>query len=554
MAFKSSDRDAVKWLYKSSGPQLGRLAAVMFCNCVYASTSVIFALMCRGVIDGAVDGDRNGIIKYALGLLGVILLQLALRLICNSLEESVKAGLEIGLRDGMLRSVMKKEYSSVAGIHSGEILNRMFSDVQIVSEGVTGILPGFVNMVTRLVCAVAVLIALDRSFTLLFLAAGVVMFAVSKLFRGRIKRLHRTMQSCEGRVRSFLQETVENLLAVKTFGCEDRMSAENGKNQQSYYRARMKKRNVTVFANAGFGFVFQAGYLCAMLWGAGGIYSGAMTYGTLTAILQLVNQIQAPFAGLSGLFPRLYSCLASAERIMELEGLPDEPPAGKTLDYADLRSIEFRNVCFSYGENTVLTDVSVSVSKGEFASLTGISGGGKSTLFLLIMGAYKPDSGEIVFTSSKGDFLPGLETRGLIAYVPQGNILFSGTVAENIAFLKPDASLDEIYAAAETACAAEFIGLLPDGYETAVGENGFGISEGQAQRIAVARALLGGAPMILLDEATSALDEATEAKLLKNIAGLKDKTVLIVTHRPAALKICGKRLLLKDGGIEYGKL
>ena len=200
----------------------------------------------------------------------------------------------------------------------------------------------------------------------------------------------------------------------------------------------------------------------------------------------------------------------------------------------------------------MLKNVGIEVEKGDFVSLTGISGGGKSTLFLLLLGAYSPDSGSVSFLSDGGSFSAGRETRPLFAYVPQGNLLFSGTIYENISFLNDNAGEDEVRGAAEIACAMEFIDALPDGMNTRVGENGFGLSEGQAQRIAVARAILGGAPILLLDEATSALDEQTEARLLKNISALDGKTVIIVTHRPAALKICTKHLLLKDGNISYG--
>jgi ATP-binding cassette subfamily B protein len=406
-------------------------------------------------------------------------------------------------------------------------------------------------MITRLVCAVVVLVTLDASFTVVFLVGGVLLFFVAKIFRKRIKHLHKDVQKYEGRVRSFLQETVENLLIVKVFGTEEKMSRINDKNQSEHYRARMKRRTVSICANAGFGFVFQIGYLYAMLWGARGIFLGAMTYGTLTAILQLVNQIQTPFANLSALLPKFYGMTASAERIIEIENLPDEPPAQKTLSYSDFKSVDFSHTDFSYGENHVLSDVNISINKGDFVSLTGISGGGKSTMFLLIMGAYQPTGGSVKFTATDGSYRAGRETRGLIAYVPQGNILFSGTVRENISFLNEQADEEQIRAAAKTACALEFIEDFPDGFETKIGENGFGVSEGQAQRIAIARAVLGGAPIILLDEATSALDETTEAQVLTNIAGLKDKTLLIVTHRPAALKICGKRLIIRDGKVSY---
>ncbi|MDE6032066.1 MAG: ABC transporter ATP-binding protein/permease, partial [Oscillospiraceae bacterium] len=405
------------------------------------------------------------------------------------------------------------------------------------------------NNLVRIVFAAGVLLTLDWRFGLVFMGAGLFVFASTRFFRPKMKKLHTRVQEREGIVRSFLQETVENLLAVRVFSAERKMLAQNDENQLNMYKSRMRRSVFGISANAGLGLAFGAGYVFALMWGAAGIYEGTMSYGTLTAVLQLVNQIQSPFAGLSSLFPKYFSMCASGERIIALEALPEEKPAEKLLSAEEFKKVVLDNVSFSYGENHVLKDVGIEIEKGDFVSLTGISGGGKSTLFLLLLGAYRPEKGSVSFRSDGGSFAAGRETRPLFAYVPQGNLLFSGTIRENISFLNDGAEESEIYKAAETACAREFIEALPDGMDTRVGENGFGLSEGQAQRIAVARAVLGGAPILLLDEATSALDEQTEARLLKNISKLDGKTVVIVTHRPAALNICTKHLLLKDGNI-----
>lgn len=552
MKVKNGDKAALKWVYAKSKKQHIRLIILIIGNALYASMSVLFALMCRGIIDGATDGMRDRIISSVIGLLLVIGAMLILRLFCNSLNERIRAELENDMRQSIFSNLLKKDFSATTAYHSGELLNRMFSDVNIVTDGVVGIFPPLVNMLTRLVGAAAVLLLLDPWFTLIFICAGALLFAISLLLRKRIKHLHKDVQEKQGTVRSFLQESTENLLAVKSFGVQDKMLARSQQNHDVHFRARMKRRAVTILANAGFGFVFQMGYLYAIAWGAFKILDNAMSFGTLTAILQLVNQIQQPFAELSSLMPRFYGMTASAERIMELEQLPDEPAAEKTLSYEDLSEIKLEGMDFSYKNNHVLKNVNISIKKGELVSLTGISGGGKSTLFLLLLGAYSPQNGSIRFVCENGEeFRTGGETRPLLAYVPQGNILFSGTVRENIAFLNDNATEQDIIRAAESACAMEFISALPDGMDTKIGENGFGVSEGQAQRIAVARAILGGAPIMLLDEATSALDEDSEARLLQNIAALKDRTVLIVTHRRAALEICSRHILLKNGEMFY---
>lgn len=550
MAKSKPDNAALSWLLARTKGRRGALAAIIAGNAVFAAAGAAFSLLCRGIIDSAVSGDRGGILGYAAGLGGFVLLQLVLRLVCNSLSEYVRAGLEMDIRAKLFGKLLSAELSSVTKYHSGELLNRMFSDVKICADGIADILPAAVNMVTRLVCAGVIMVFLEPWFAVLFIAAGAVVFVVTRFFRGRLKGLHKQVQEKEGKVRSFLQESLESAAVIKVFGAERKMLRRNDRNQREHYKIRMKRRAIGIISGAGFGLIFQAGYVLALVWGAFGIFSGGMTYGTLTAVLQLVNQIQSPFAGLSSLFPQYYAMLASAERIIELENLPEEQKAAKALDYADFQRLEVSGLRFGYGEKDVITRADFTLNRGETAALTGISGGGKSTLFMLLLGAYRPDGGEIRFVSRSEEYSPGQETRGIFAYVPQGNCLFSGTIRENIAFLNDTEISDEaVMQAAKAACADEFITQLPEGLDTRIGENGHGLSEGQAQRIAVARALYSGAGFLLLDEATSALDEQTERRLLENISAMDGKTVLIVTHRPAALEICDRRFTLTDGVI-----
>lgn len=547
---KNNDRAALRWLFRRTEGRRASLAVIIAGNALFAAAGTAFALFCRGVIDSAVAGDRGGILKYALLLAGAVLLQLVLRLVCNSLSEQVTARCEMDIRSRILSKLLSAESAEARKYHSGELLNRMFSDADICAEAVSDIVPSAVNLVTQLVCAAVLMIILQPWFALLFTVAGAVLFAVTRLLRGRLKGLHRQVQEKGGVVRSFLQEVLESLPVIRVFGAGNRVERRNSENQQAHYDIRMKRRTFGILAGAGFSLVFQAGYVLALVWGAFGIFAGSMSYGTLTAVLQLVNQIQSPFAGLSSLFPKYYAAAASAERIMELEALPQEKPAEKTLAYSDFRELRVSGLNFSYGRNDVLTRADFTLRKGSVTALTGISGGGKSTLFMLLLGVYQPQGGKIEFAGTDGIYPPGQSVRDMLAYVPQGNCLFSGTIRENISFLSENPDDDRIMQSAEAACAAEFIRELPEGLDTRIGEGGAGLSEGQAQRIAVARALYSGAGFLLLDEATSALDEQTESRLLENIAAMDGKTALIVTHRPAALKICGQRLTLKDGVIE----
>lgn len=546
---KESDRKTLLWIYGKTKKRLWYIAVLAVANIVIAALATVFALQCRSVIDSAVAGNFQGLV-YSGIILGVIsLVQYSLKILIDSVYEVVSARVSMDLRQDIIGNLMKKDFSQTSKYHSGEMLNRIFSDVTVVTDGVVGILPSLLNMVTRLVCAAAVLIILDVTFALVFLVSGILLFIVTRMFRGKLKSLHKEVQQKEGKMRSYMQETVENILLIKLFGVRKKSEKRTAELQQEHFKARMKRRSFTIGANAGIGLVFRIGYLYALIRGAFAIMDRTMSYGTLSAILQLVGQLQAPFANLSGFLPRMYSAIASAERIIEIENLPEEKEPEKKLSYKDFDRLEIKNLSFSYGENHVLNNVSFTLNKKDFLSLTGISGGGKTTLFNLIMGAYKTDKDEIIFYDTKGNSYTPTEARGIIGYVPQGNSLFSGTVFENIGFMKENPTMEEIENAAKIACAHEFIKDFPMGYDTMLGENGFGISQGQAQRIAVARAVLSGTGVLLLDEATSALDEMTQVRMLENLSKLRDKTVIIVTHRKAALAICNRHLNMENGEI-----
>ena len=546
---KESDRKTLLWIYGKTKKRFWYIGILAVANIAIAALATVFALQCRSVIDSAVVADTEYVVMSGI-VLGVIALgQFFLKIIIDSVYEVVSARVSMDLRQDIISNLMKKDFSQTSKYHSGEMLNRIFSDVSVVTDGVVGILPSLLNMITRLLCAAAVLIVLDVTFALVFLVSGILLFLVTKIFRGKLKNLHKNVQQKEGKMRSYMQETVENILLIKLFGVRKKAESKTLELQQEHFKARMKRRSFTIGANAGISLVFRVGYLYALIRGAISIMDKTMSYGTLSAILQLVGQLQVPFVNLSGFLPRMYSAIASAERIIEIENLSEEKEPQKKLNYSDFERLDIKNVSFSYGENSVLSEVNFSVNKGDFISFTGISGGGKTTLFMLIMGAYQTQQGEIVFYDKNGECYDSSQARGMIGYVPQGNSLFSGTVFENIGFLKENATMEEVENAAKIACADEFIRDFPMGYDTILGENGFGISQGQAQRIAVARAVLSGAGILLLDEATSALDEITQVRMLENLSKLKDKTVLIVTHRKAALAICNRHLSMENGEI-----
>ena len=520
-----------------------------------ALIGVYSALLARGVIDSAVAGEMQGVVFYGCVYGGLLLFQLLLRVVTKNIYFYIGAKLTVHYRKTIFNTIIRKDYFKVSSFHSGELLNRITNDVAVVADAVVSILPSFSFMVTKLVGALSVLIAIDWRFTLIFIAGASVLLVVSRAFRSKMKKLHKQVQQTEGKVRSFMQEILSGLLMVKVFGAEDKVDQRASQLQEDNYRIKVKRNRISVIAGTSFSFIFSAGYLYGLLWGAVHIVAGTVTYGTLTAVLSLIGQIQNPVAELSGLLPKYYGALASAERLMELERFPDEAQINDgEMDmqqiYRDLQAIVFENISFQYDRDLVLKNASLTLQKGTFAVIMGMSGIGKSTLTKLLMGVYPLSGGSIYFKLKDGRQIPvDKSIRRLYAYVPQGNFLLSGTIRDNIAFVCPQASDEDVLRAAKISCAQDFIEELPNGLDTVVGERGQGLSEGQIQRVAIARAILTDAPILILDEATSALDEATEQKLLENIKTLNQKTCIIVSHKKAALSVCDRRIEIIDGKI-----
>lgn len=553
------DRTTIKRIWASSKQELLGLVLLTIGNALYSLCGVSSAVFAKLIIDAAQSSEKTELIKNAAVFLCVLVLQIALKLLCKSLEVRVSGKLEIRYKTDLFSEILKKDYLKISKYHSGELITRLTSDVQVVSEGVTTIVPVTVSIITRLIGAFAVLFALDSRFALLFLLAGAVLFVFTRIFRGSMKKLHRNVQETDGRVRSFMQETIESLLVVKIFGAVNKMREKSEVLQDDNYKAKIRRNRWSVVANLGFSASFSFGYLFGLVWSGLRLCSGSITFGTLTAIMQLIGQVQAPFTSLSAVVPQYYSMLASAERIFEIEDMPEsralnsENTDTKAI-YTELQSIEFDGVSFGYGRDTVIENASFEIEKNDFTVISGISGIGKSTLLKILVGVLPPDSGEVHINSGGKKFAIDKYTRPLFAYVPQGNMLFSGTIRDNIRFIKDDATDEEIMRAAEVGCASDFIAELPDGLDTVLLENGQGLSEGQVQRLAVARAILTDAPILLLDEATSALDEATEKRLLSNIRSLRDKTCIIISHKNAAYEICNKEIVISDRKININKL
>lgn len=552
--FSKSDLQAWKWVYGVCRAERFKMLVIIVTYIISASLTVSFADYSKNIVNAAaVDKSFDRVIHFAIGYLLLIMLQLVLNLVSKSFTERCKGKIEWHLKQHMLKSIMKKDYSSVTAYHSGELQNRMFNDVAIISDGFTTIFPNVIFFVVKLVCAFGYLIKMDKIFTLVFLLGGIFVFFCTQMFRKTLKKLHKQVQETEGRTRSYIQEALTSLLVVKAFAVENKIADDANEYQAVNYKTKMKRRFFGIAANAGITFTFNLGYVFALGFGAYRVLNG-MTFGDLTAMLQLVNQIQQPFANLSGLLPKYFSLVASAERLMEIEALPDESSdVDNEFDvkktYSALHSISFDNISFKYDRDRILEDTSLCVNKGDFVAIMGISGIGKSTLLKLLLGVFKVDGGSIYLNADGEKINVDSHTRKLFSYVPQGNFLMSGTIRDNLRFINADATDDEINEAVRISCSDQFINELPQGLDTVIGERGIGLSEGQLQRLAIARSLLSKSPIMLLDEATSALDEQTEKRFLTNLREMKNKTCIIVSHKMAALEICNKHVQIIDSKI-----
>ncbi len=539
----------IKWIFSRSRSQIRNMIFLIVSNAIFAALSVVFAFAIKGILDGAQNGIEQEIIVNSILIVGVVLLQFVFRVVINGLSEHVRGKLEMNYRSHIFGHVLRKKQDKISRYHSGDLMNRLTSDVAIVSDGVSGILPTVVSAATRLVLAVVALLVLDGTFAIAFVAAGAMVFAVITLLRGKLKSLHKKVQETDGKTRSFMQECIEHLLVVKTFAVDDRIEDQANDLQKENFNVKMRRKNYSVVGHATYNFIFSAGYVFALIYGGVNIFWGTLSYGALSAILQLVNNVQVPFASLSNVLPKYYAMIASAERLMEIEQVenePTEPLVDKNEIYSRLKGIKAEGLTFSYGRDLVLKNANFYINKGDFVMISGSSGVGKSTLIKLLTGVYSADSGLLVADLGDEQIGFGVGTRTLFSFVPQGNMLFSGTLKDNVTFVNANATDEQIEWALRVSCADEFIKELPNGLDTMVGEGGVGLSEGQVQRIAIARALLCESPILLLDESTSALDEETEKKVLDNLRNIQDVTLIIISHKKAAAKICNRKIKLKD--------
>ena len=566
--------NAVRWLWQVTGHKKLYVFLLMLVQAANGGSGGLYALLMRNIVDAAVNGSRSAFLQNIIKTVLLVLLQVLLRAMIRYLDERSRSSLENVFKGRLLHNLLIKDYASVSAVHSAEWLNRLTNDCMVTANHFTDILPGLAVMAVKMIGATVMLIILEKRFALILLPLGAVFLFMTWIFRKRLKKLHKRIQEADGKLRVFLQERIGAMMMLRSYAAESQTEQQAAEKMQAHQTERMRKNRFSNICNICFQSGMQGMYLTGVFFCGYGILNGTISFGTLTAVTQLISQIQSPFANITGYLPKFYAMTASAERLMDAEQFADdsEAPAksiSEMLEYYrnDFAAIGLRDAAFTYlpaaetvGQNdksempAVLEHITLEIRKGEYAAFTGHSGCGKSTVLKLLMCIYRQDAGTRYVRDAAGrEQMLDAAWHRLFAYVPQGNQLMSGTIREIISFADPEAANDteRITHALKAACADSFVTGLVNGIDTVLGERGTGLSEGQMQRIAIARAVFSESPILMLDEATSALDEVTERQLLENLKSMTDKTVMIVTHRPAALKICDRVVHFSENGIDF---
>ena len=546
----------VFWVLRKIRKKIPALVLLMASNVANALLGVFFALGTKRVIDGAVAGNRTAFLQACFWQLVLIVGLILTITFQRHLREWLAATLDRNWKQELLQILLRGDYASVTSYHTGELINRLNNDVRIINDGILSAFPNFAALLTQLVAAMVVLINLEPLLGAGIVLVGVVMLAITALLRRRLKQLHKRVSEADGKVSGFIQEALEKLLLVQALDAVEEMECRADKLLAKRFEAQRIRKNVSLVANTGVSVFSYVVSFAALAWCARGLLLGGMSFGELTAVTQLVTQLRMPMVNLSGIFPQYVAMVAAAERLMELEELKQEeivPEDAETL-YEAMECICARDLTFSYDRDVVLAEAEFYLPKDSFAVIIGPSGIGKSTILKLLLGICKPEQGKLYIQTKTKSIPISRKTRRLFAYVPQGNLLLSGTVRENLLLANPECTEEDIRHAVYVSGMDSYLNQFPFGLETVLGENGVGLSEGQAQRLAIARAVLSKAPVLLLDEATSALDEETEREVLNRLQSLSGRMCIAVTHRPAALELADWKLVIENQRVSSGEV
>lgn len=535
-------RTILKWLWRSWHGN--HTQAVL--NAIVGLLSVGISLLQVWAVQHAIDvasGVVEGSLYVAIGLMGgLILCDFSMSVATVWIRNVLGIKAQNRMQQRMLGRILRSVWGGREQFHSGDVLNRLEMDVNNVVNFLTEVIPNTLSVVAMFVGAFCYLFSMDKWLAVAIVAILPIFLSVSKLYIGRMRNLTRQVRESDSKVQSLLQETLQHRMLIKTLESDDTM-IDLLEGQQGELRRRvMHRTRFSVFSYLMVNFGFSVGYLLAFFWAAVRLAAHTLSFGGMTAFLQLVNRIQKPARNLVNLVPTFVSVFTAAERLMELEENPLEEQ-GDAVEMPSPCGIRLRNVTYGYDDakNNVIEHLDFDFKPGTCTGVKGETGAGKTTLIRMLLALVAPKEGQIdIYHGDRSERLSPLHRCNFV-YVPQGNTLLSGTIRDNLLLGKVDATDEELEDVLQQSC-ADFVFDLPDGLDTVCGEQGAGLSEGQAQRIGIARSLLRPGSILVFDEATSALDLDTERELLQHILSSHHKTVIFITHRPAVLDYCNQIL------------
>lgn len=535
----------MKWLMQYAKPYIGRISLMMGLNLVSTIVMLVMVQISRKIIDNAIFGGgfKTLILVYALLIVGLQAVTVVSTLMSTMLTERFS----FGIRKQIYEKIIHSHWMDVKRYHTGDLMTRLTSDAGNIADGIISTIPGIIQLIIELILVFFTLFYYSPLLAVFALLVAPVAAIASWWLGRRLKQLQVKVQESEASYRSFLQESLSNLLIIKAFSNEAYSTEKLAQLREERFHWVYKRTKMGLVSSTSMSLSFQVGYIVAFAYGALQVSRKVITYGTMSVFLTLVNRVQSPVMQLAQQVPKVVSILASAGRVMELQNIPVEENSGQQIHPQHI-GVEISDLTFGYTDETVLEDVSLRIRPGEFAAIIGESGIGKTTLVRIMMSFMSDIQGDVTFYNKEGEKeKANAGSRSYIAYVPQGNTLFSGTVRENIRMGNLDATEEELLEALKLAAGYEFVMELPKGIDTVIGERGHGLSEGQAQRIAIARAFVRKAPFMILDEATSALDEETELAVLRGLQQLDPRpTCLIITHRKSILQYCDREIKIED--------
>lgn len=530
--------EILRWLWRAW--RGNRLQAAL--NAVVGLLSVGVSLTQVWAVKHAIDvasGDEQGNIYMAVAFMGVlILIDFALNISGIWIRNLLGIKAQNRMQQRVLDRILRSEWRGKESRHSGDVLNRLEFDVTNVVNFLTETLPSALSVLAMFIGAFSYLASMEWRLAVLVAAMVPLFVLVSKIYIRQMRGLTRQVRDSDSKVQAFMQEITQNRMLVKTLESGGFMINRLESTQSELRRNVVRRTSFSVFSNFILNFGFTLGYLVAFLWAAVRMSAGTLSFGGMTAFLQLVSKIQGPARSLTKLVPAFVSVFTAAERLMELEEDPLEEQGDPIMLDAPC-GVRLDNVSYAYqdGDSNVIDNLSFDFRPGCCTAILGETGAGKTTLVRMLLALLQPQSGSLHIYDNVEERQLTPRLRANFVYVPQGNTLLSGTIRENLRLGKHNATDEDMREALVKSC-AEFVFDLPDGLDTACAEKGGGLSEGQAQRICIARALLRNRSVMLFDEATSALDPDTERRLLKNILASHDKTIIFITHRLAVVDYC----------------